>query len=600
MSPARARLRRTWLYAALAGLALAGSVALPAVPAGADTGNITFDSISGTMSLDGTGNMSVTVSSDDPLGSMTVHLLSGSTDVLDSSDFTEQGTFSPDAPQTWTLNNPSTDLATLAPGTYTATLDVTDADGDQTVLGLTPTAAGPNTFTLDGQPSVTIGPATVSTTTSGESFSLSGQVSILDPLTGTTAGFSGQLVTIAQMGSTNEWTATTASGGSYTATVTGDPGDQYIASVAATPYSPAATSATSAEDDPQYAPTSLTASATEAQYGHQSITGTLTYQTTGFTSTTAPSGVTITASAAGQKITTTTAANGTFSMLLPPLIGTTTWQLTTEDDVSSNPFLAGTETEVGATQLWPDALTGFTSSLNRAGVLTVGGCLARTITTPAASPDYPRIDLEYRTRRPGAWTVFGTVTTSGKLSGCTSGAGFLAQGDVPAASAFYRAYFPGDGAYEPATSSSTGRIWKYLTRFRPFMATPPAVPVGGKITVSGTLQQYTSKWQAYPNQRILLIYSLNCTAPGPDQVWYGYKWVRVNSKGRFSQTFVDPRRRATCWSANYDGNRTHFIVSARIRMVRIRHAVSLQASQVPTSAGRPVAKVNRLGRPVTG
>lgn len=77
---------------------------------------------------------------------MTVHLWSGSTDVLDLSDLTEQGMFSPDAPQTWTLNNPAGDLATLAPGTYTATIDVTDADSDQTAGGLTPTGPGPNTL----------------------------------------------------------------------------------------------------------------------------------------------------------------------------------------------------------------------------------------------------------------------------------------------------------------------------------------------------------------------------------------------------------------------------------------------------------------------
>jgi hypothetical protein len=592
----RARLRRRWMCAALASLALTGLVALPAISANADTGNIMFDAISG----DGTGNMSVTVTSDDPLGSITVNLLNGSSQVLATSDFTEQGTFSPGSQQTWTLNNPATDLAALAPGIYAVTLNVTDADGDQTVTGLTP-STGPDTFTLDGQPSITLGPATSPTTSPGQSFNLSGQVNIFDPLTGTTGGFGGQSVTISQQGSTNQWTTTTNSQGSYTVAVTGNPGNTYVASVAVTSFSPTQSSTGTVQDVAQYAPTSLTATVTGALYGHQEISGTLTYQTAGFTSTTAPSGVTITATSGSDKITTTTDANGDFSMTLPPLIGTNSWTLATQNETTSNPFLAATQTEVGATQLWPDALTGLTVSIDRSFVLTVGGCLARTISTPPASPDYPRVDLEYRTSRSGTWTVFGTVTTAGKLADCSSGAGFLAQGTAPAGSAFYRAYFPGDGAYEPATSSTTGRVWKYITRFRPFGATPDLVVVHGKITVSGTLQEDTTKWRAYANQRVLLIYSMNWSAEPQDQVWYAFGWVRTNSTGHFSKTFADPVRRGAGWSANFDGNGTHFVVSAPIRVVRVRHAVSPDASNAPASAsGGPAKVVSRVGSEANG
>ncbi len=591
VSAPRARLRHRWLYPALAGFALAGSMVMPALPAAADTGNITFGTVSG----DGSGNMTVTVTSDDPLGSIRVHLMSGSTDTgVDPADFTEQGAFSPGAAQTWTLSAPVTDLAALPPGTYTATADATDLDGDQQV------AAQPLTgsFTVDGQPSVTIGPATVPTTTPGEGFTLSGQVNIQDSLTGTTAGFGGQPVTISQVGSTNQWSTTTASNGSYTANVTGNPADQYVASVAATSFSPKVSSTTTAEDVAQYAPTTLTASAVQAPYGQQSITGTLTYQSAPFASTGAPSGVTITATSPGQKnITTTTGAGGAFSMMLPGLIGTTTWQLTTQNDLTSSPFLAGTQTVVGATQLWPDAISGFAASLDNFGQLTVGGCLARTITTPAASPDYPRIEIDYQTKPSGAWIELGTVTTGPKMPGCADGAGFLARGPAPVASAYYRAYFPGDSAYEQATSSSSGRLWRYLTRFNPFGASPRAVLRGGKITVSGVLQTYTNKWLPYARQRILLIYSTNWSArPAKDQVWYGYAWVRTNSKGQFSKTFADPVGRATGWSANFNGNKTHFGLSAPVRVVRIRRNIVTGPVQrfMLSASGRPGQVVRRL------
>ena len=135
LGPARegtAPRRRRWLYAALGVIALAGAVAVPVVPAAADTGAITFNSVSG----NGSGNLAVTVTSDDPLGSITVHLWSGAPDIgtaaLSRSDFTEQGTFSAGTQQTWVLNAPATDLAALPAGTYTATADATDLDGDQT------------------------------------------------------------------------------------------------------------------------------------------------------------------------------------------------------------------------------------------------------------------------------------------------------------------------------------------------------------------------------------------------------------------------------------------------------------------------------------
>jgi hypothetical protein len=276
-------------------------------------------------------------------------------------------------------------------------------------------------------------------------------------------------------------------------------------------------------------------------------------------------------------------------MPLTGVTGTTTWQLTTQNDLTSSPFLLGTVTQVVAT---PDAITGFTVSLNRAGVLTVGGCLVRT---PAASHDYPSVDLEYQRTPSSPWTVFGTVLTQAKLPGCIAGAGFLAHGGAPAASAYYRAYFPGDGEYELVTSSSTGRIWKYPTRFISFTATPSPVSPGGKITVSGTLQQLTNRWHPFASQRVVLIYSMNWRALPPDQVWYVYAVVRTNIKGHFSKTFADPVRRAAAWSANYNGNATHFDVSAPESVVRIRRPAAARAGQVPVSAsGQPAQIVSRL------
>ena len=337
--------RRRWLYAAVGVIALAGAVAVPVLPAAADTGNIAFDTVSG----DGSGNLTVTITSDDPLGSIVVHLWSGGsdtgTDVLNLTDFVEQGSFvDGSTPQTWVLNTPATDLASLQPGTYTATLDVTDADSDQTVTDLSPT--GQNTFSFLAQPTLKL--SSLSSTQPNQSVSATGQLTGCAALSCPSPGWPvGTPVTITDITATGQPTwqgATTDAGGDFQVPgVTAIPGDNYTASVAATSTNLAGTSS-AVQDSAVYATTSIQATATSAPFGHQIITGTLTYQS-GLNQVAAPSGVTITFDAQGQpELSTTTSANGTFSKMLPAVPGTTTWTLSSQaNDQATNPFLAGTQ-----------------------------------------------------------------------------------------------------------------------------------------------------------------------------------------------------------------------------------------------------------------
>jgi hypothetical protein len=195
---------RRLLYAAIGVIALASSAALPAVSASADTGAINFLAVSG----NGSGNLTVTVSSDDPLGTVTVHLMSGATDVLDLTDLSEQGTFSPDVTQTWVLNNPATDLAALLPGTYTATADATDADNDQTVQAQSLTGA----FDFQVVSSISVSQPTVTSTAPNQQVSIAGQLNAVQPLSTTAVGWGGQTVTITDS-SNKTWTGTSTSNG---------------------------------------------------------------------------------------------------------------------------------------------------------------------------------------------------------------------------------------------------------------------------------------------------------------------------------------------------------------------------------------------------
>jgi hypothetical protein len=570
-----ARQGRRWLYASVAAIAVVTSVSLPAIPAAADTGNITFGSVSG----DGSGDLAVTVTSDDPLGSITVYLWPGAPDTgtpaLTSSDFSEQGTFSAGVPQTWALNTPSTDLAALPPGTYTATAIATDADADQTTPTDQPLTG---TFKFQIVPSITLSLAQVSSTAPGQDVDITGRLNAVQPLAGGATAWGGQSVTITDSSNTM-WTGTSAADGSFSIPVTGTPGDSYTASVAPTPANLGATSPTSATDVAVYATTSISAVAAAAPYGKQSITGTLTYQSS-LSQNSAPGGVPITATASGQQtVTTTTGANGSFSMMLPAITGTTTWNLSSQaNDQATTPFLAGTTTSISATQTWPATLSKFKATLSKYYVLTVGGCLSSTL-SPVPPPDYPTVEIQYERTTAGPWVELGTVSTT-QMTGCP-GAAFLAQGTAPAASAYYRAYFAGDLTYQAATAGSV-KAALIATRFSPFASSATTLPTStSKVTISGTLQYQAASWHGYAYQPVLLIYSKN------DKTWYAYQWLKTNSKGYFSKAFTDSIGTAY-WSANYDGNATHLVAGARVIKVTVRRALHKLVVGVPTQQAQPV------------
>jgi hypothetical protein len=561
--------RRRWLYALLASLAVAASVAVPSLQAGADTGTITVNSVSG----DGSGNLSVSITSAIPLSGIKVHLWSGPTDVVDLTDFTPQGTFTASTPQTWTLTSPKTDLATLAPGTYSVGVDATDTDADPPVTGLTPADA--STFNFIAQPTLTTAP-TFNTTRPNQPVSITGQLGCAT-LSCPVGGWPVTTVTVTDTTANTPAVsgATTDSSGDFTVSgVVGIPGDSYTVAVAAVPSTSLAASATTM-DVAQYATTSLSIPATvSAPYGQESITGTLTYATTSG-SVPAPPGITITAAAGALQATTTTNANGTFSMTLPAIPGNTTWTVSSQAQLTTTPFLFGATGSVNATQTWPANLSGFSVTLSRFYIVTVGGCLSSSITPAPSPPDLPsNIQIQYELTTAGPWKVLGTVLTS-TMPGCGggSGAAFLASGNAPAAAAYYRAFFPGDNIYQPATGTSI-RAAHTATRFNPFRASASILTLPNRrLTIHGTLQyQGPAKWRGYASQRVLLIYCTGSAAHcNNNNNWNAYKWVRTNSLGNFSLTFTDLIGTAF-WSANYYGNATHMAAGAPLIKVTLRRS----------------------------
>lgn len=565
---------RRWVYAAATAAAALAAGLLPATAATADTGNIAF----GTAAGDGSGNLTVTVTSDDQLGSITLHLWSGAPDTgspaLSTSHVTEQGTFAPGQRQTWVLANPASDLAGLPPGSYAITADATDADGDQSVTDQQVSGA----FDFFVQPTARL--SSLITTMPAQAVSATGQLGCATLSCYASGSWPALPVTISDSDSGQTWQGSTASDGSFSIGVTGTPGDHYTASVAATVATLAATSAV-VQDVAVYAPTSLSAEAPAAGYGAQQITGTLTAQS-GQSQLENLSGIAITATASGgQQAAAKTGANGSFSMPLPAVTGTTTWAVSSHASDQTTPFVAGATTSVTAAQTWPAAISPFTATLNKYYKLTVGGCLSSSV-TPAPPADYPAIQIQYELTTAGPWVGLGWVTTT-SMTDC-KGAAFLARGTAPAAASYYRAYFPGDQTYQPATGT-TVRAALIATHFISFRSSATTVPAPtSKITISGTLQYLAGTWHDYAGQLVQLIYSKN------DKTWYAYQWLKTSSTGYFSKTFADTVGTAF-WSANYDGNATHLVTGAPVVKVTVRAAAAALAASALTPQAQPVARL---------
>ncbi len=580
----QARWHRRWGPAALGALALASPLIMAAAPAAAQ--GIRFASVSG----DGSGDLTITVSSPSQLTDWTLSLSngSGSYPIDDFTDFTDQGAFTANQPQTYMLN--AADAASvfgaagigLPPGSYTVTATAaTDSNGD--TLGAQQVMQG--AFSFLAQPVLALSSSTFETTEPDQPVSVGGQLTGCATLS-CPASWAGALVAVTDVtaASTPQWTTTdTGSSGDFSvAGVTGIPGHSYSASMPAVPgVSLAATAPSATQDVPQYAETSITARAAPAPYGKQSLTGQLTYQSE-LTQNPAPPGVPVTATSGSHEVSTTTGADGQFRLALPAIAGTTNWQLTTRNNLTTTPFLAGTMYSVPATQLWPVKITGFTASLNRFGQVTVAGCLSAAIKA-APQPEFAQIQIQWRSRRAGRWRELGTVNAT-RGTDC-AGASVYGYGSAPATSAYYRAYFPGDSVYAAAVSVRTERVWIYRTRFRSFRAVPRPVNAGSKITISGTLQYRGRRWRGLRRQLVWILLSYNRTQ------WFFIAQLRprTNRRGAFSMSFPDFYGSAY-WSAAFQGSRRYFEVSAPVRWVRVRGGASaLRPSPVRLPARiRPV------------
>jgi hypothetical protein len=542
-----------------------GALAVAAAPAAEAAGSIT---VTASSPASNDGDLQLAFTATTAITSFTAHILTQhGTDVLDlpESDFTlTSGTTSAG---TWTVSTPiSTSQLTL--GSYTVAVDAADSGGDS----VTGAAAGTLAFVI--QPTVTLTASPATLTYLQPTATLSGTVTGTWP-DGTTGPLTNQTVQFSSTGA-SVGNAVTDSSGDFSVQVPEGGGGTIVASVSGPTLADA--SSPSVTVTANTAPTQITdnVSTTTASYGQTvTVTGTLTYNPgTGFVPLT---GMTVDVNVPGSPAFSApvTGPSGsfsaTFTILQPGAVTVNFNEGQTPD--SGYPLLASaTATSASISLTYPTSITQFSAGVNSFGQLSVRGCLD-IAGVPAVDELYlgSAMTIQYATSPAGPWTRLGTVplgqaTTGDGLScGVTEAVGvFGGTLQVKLASAYYRAYFGGqaDQGYGMSTSSPVLAA-KTLTEITGLRVSATRVAKGARITFTGKLLQYTSGWKAYGHQTILIVYR----KPG-SKTFYWIVKATTNSAGDFRATVKDTF--TASWSADYEGNGSHYACGAKLIKVTVR------------------------------
>ncbi len=557
--------RRTLAVCALGALSAAAVLLVAGTPAHA-SGPISASASSPPTSV---GQLSISFTAATAVTGFTAHIITASgTDVLDLPEtaftMTSSSTASGSASSTWTLSNAIT-TSQLLLGTYSITIDATDAGGDS----VTGQPAGTLHYVIQPAVSLTASPAQLGY--SSPSTTLSGTVTGQWP-DGATGPVAGQQVLVTNSEGKPE-AAQTDSAGNFSTSV--NYADTFTASVSGNTLASASSALVTVTA--VTTPTQLTASVstTQTSSGQQvSVSGQLTYEPG--TTWEGLGGMPVVVEAPGypQLSTPVTAADGSFTATFtaaqtgPVLVYFNSPQY---QESGSFPYLAPAEAETG--QITVDrqtSLTQFSASVLASKVVSVSGCVGIASLPAGTIGSFSgTVTIQYSAGKTGPWHRLGRITTliSPATSSCgiaTVEAAYAGSFNVKLARAYYRASFAPQ-AGENLLGSVSGPVlaWKYLTQIASLKVPARRVAKGSNVTISGQLLQDTKRWGPYARQVVQIVYR----KPGAKNS-YSIVKVTTNSAGKFSATFRDTF--TANWSVYYPGNATHFYCSSAGVKVTVR------------------------------
>lgn len=573
------KLIRPGILAAVASIATvtaaAPALASPAVPA---AGTITISDIFSPN--DNAGLLTMTVSAPANVTSITAHIMSGTTDVLDVSDFVQTAGTAPVT--TWAVSSPITENQ-LALGVYDVTVDVTDSAGDSATI------SGAGSFYFTVRPTVTLAQNPSVFTYLHQTAQLSGTVTGLWP-NGVTQPLSGFPVYVTDQGGTLPTTptlvGTTASDGSYSGSVTPDfvaetgyP-DWYYTYINAT-STVSATISPFGQLNTASDPISVKASVSPAQikYGQvATLSGTVVFHEGTTSGPVAGDTIMLSDQYGIHQATGTTDALGKFAIKLPPT-ASTPWFVQAQSPRGANSIWfgnAGTKTSIKVAL--PVSFVSFKARLTGTGYVVAGACLHTDVTDTSIGGPMTNVVFQYSASQHGPWSKLGMVHTvyRSSTSWCAKPHDASASVRLPGhlINAYYRAVLRATPNYQPAVSGIV-HAWLYRSKITNVAVSPSTVSPGGTATISGRLwRQGKSGWSPYGSRRVIIIYRLR-----GGKTWYRLHGCGTNSGGWFHLKFIDGA--SADLRAIYLGDSTHLWSASTI--VSITTAASKPGSPSPGS-----------------
>jgi hypothetical protein len=257
--------------------------------------------------------------------------------------------------------------------------------------------------------------------------------------------------------------------------------------------------------------------------------------------------------------TVTTGADGKFSYVTPTVpLAVSSVNYTVSSAATANLDAGQASASFNVNQA--AQVTFFTGTLSADRVLKFSACGG--IPEPEAdSALVGPLEYQYSTSRHGPWKTLGKGTRANVSCEGSLGGTYPGKFTAPLANAYYRAYAPAVPGQMSAVSNVI-HLQRYSTKITGFAISPRRVRRNGKVTVSGRLQQLTSKWLSDKGATITIEYRYK------NKTYTLQHRLTTNSAGRFRGVFAVPRSAA--WLAVYGGNKNHFATASTSIRISVR------------------------------
>ncbi len=490
--------------------------------------------------------------------SITAHIMNGSTDVLDLSDFVNSAGDAQSG--TWEVATPIKQ-SQLPLGAYSVIVDIADNEGT------TATISGVGGLDFTVHPTITLTASRKVFTYLHQTAQLSGTVTGLWP-DGTTMPLSAFSVYVAdEFGAAPPnppiLVGTTNSSGHYSGGFAPDFQTQtdspdfyftYVTSTSTLTGNQSAGLPLVTKTDPVTVTAKITPN--RIRYGAKAtISGNVVFHEGSSSGPVPGDAIIMTDEFGDHTATATTNKNGHFSATLPHT-ASTTWHL--EAQGHSGAALIWFDNglaQSAITVALPVTFRSFKARLTPLGFVAVTACLRTNVSNmPNLAGPHPKLTIQYSRSPHGPWSKLGPTSSAlGSSTFCSGPQLSYESFSLPGRliNAYYRAVIFATAFYE-AKVSPVVHSSLLATRITNTSVSPTSVSNGGHATITGRLwRQVGRHWVGYRGRTVAIIYRI-----AGKKTWFLLGRTKTSGSGRFRLRFTDNGVNAIL-RALYLGDKTH-------------------------------------------